>query len=410
MGSAPDRAAMRAETRQQKRAFCLSRIWGSYHGGTVYSKRLLHELSSRGWAVTVLAERFEEPVSNGIVLKTFFNSSPAALILKLSELLAIFRLVDRNHETVFIVQGDLPRVSYLLLQCLAPLVFIRQDGILACPGNNRFLARSGSVCRRRFGCGCLSVHRAEDCLSGLSLLHRVGRVGYRMRDRILLRGLQHFLVNSNYLQRAHGRPARVLYPPRLDTAGVPKEITRDLKRLIFCGRLEPVKGALQAIKILQLLPSDYHLDVLGDGSERARLMRFAEDSCLRHRVTFHGWVNEVTRDNALRSAGVTVVPSLCDEAFGMVGLESFAQGTPVVAYDVGGIPEWCRDGAGILVDSGNVRAAAAAVLRLTKNPPFWLTSSAAARRIVEEQFPVGRFGKDLAAVLAEVLATTATSV
>jgi glycosyltransferase involved in cell wall biosynthesis len=409
MGSAPDRAAMTAEPRQQKRAFCFSRVWGSYHGGTVYSKSLLHELSSRGWAVTVLAERFEEPVSNGIVLKTFFNSSSVTWILKLREILAIFRLVDRNHETVFIVQGDLPRVSYLLLQCLAPLVFIRQDGILACPGNNRFLAR-GSVCRRRFGCGCLSVDRAEDCLSGLSLLHRVGRVGYRMRDRFLLQGFRHFVVNSNYLQRAHGRPARVLYPPRLDTGGVPKEITRDLKRLIFCGRLEPVKGALQAIKILQLLPSDYHLDVLGDGSERARLMRFAEDSCLRHRVTFHGWVNEVTRDNALRSAGVTVVPSLCDEAFGMVGLESFAQGTPVVAYDVGGIPEWCRDGAGILVDCGNIRQAAAAVLRLTQDPPFWLESSAAARRIVEEQFPVGRFGKDLAAVLAEVLATTATSV
>jgi hypothetical protein len=71
---------MRAETGQQKRAFCLSRIWGSYHGGTVYSKRLLHELSSRGWAVTVLAERFEEPVSNGIVLKTFFNSSPRCIL------------------------------------------------------------------------------------------------------------------------------------------------------------------------------------------------------------------------------------------------------------------------------------------------------------------------------------------
>ena len=399
---------MTAMASQRRRAFCFSRVWGSQHGGSFYSQRLLHELSDRGWEVTVLAEQFEQPATHGIPLRGFFKTNPAAWARKLSELLALFRLITTSHQAAVIVQGDVPRVSYLLMQFLVPLVFIRQDGILTCPGNNRFLPLSRLVCRRSLGWSCLSVHRKEGCLRGVSWLHRLGRVGYRVRDRILLHRLKHFVVNSHYIQRAHARPARVLYPPRIENVWPPIEVRRDLKRLIFCARLEPVKGAADAIEILKLLPPDYHLDVLGDGCERTHLMRSVAEHHLVDRVKFHGWVDAVTRDNTLRRASVLLMPSTCDEAFGMVGLEAFAQGTPVVAYDVGGISEWCREGAGILVPCGDVSQAAAAVLQLTQNPSLWRTYSAAALRLAKDYFPPNRFGQELDALLAEVLATGAT--
>jgi glycosyltransferase involved in cell wall biosynthesis len=55
----------------------------------------------------------------------------------------------------------------------------------------------------------------------------------------------------------------------------------------------------------------------------------------------------------MASAGAVVMPSRWDEAFGMVGIEAFAQGTPVLAYNVGGIAEWCTPDAGYLVPCGN---------------------------------------------------------
>jgi len=43
---------------------------------------------------------------------------------------------------------------------------------------------------------------------------------------------------------------------------------------------------------------------------------------------------------------VVVVPSRWPEPFGVVGIEAMAHGRPVVAFGVGGIPDWLADGVG----------------------------------------------------------------
>ncbi len=93
------------------------------------------------------------------------------------------------------------------------------------------------------------------------------------------------------------------------------------------------------------------------------------------------------------------MPSLWDEGFGMAGIEALAQGTPVVAYEVGGIPEWCRGQAGLLVRCGNIREAAAAVLKLTEDAGRWVVHSRAARMVAELEFPPDRFRRELDEVL-----------
>jgi glycosyltransferase involved in cell wall biosynthesis len=207
----------------------------------------------------------------------------------------------------------------------------------------------------------------------------------------------------------HRRSGLVLYPPRLTSQVQTTGVRRDLKRLVFCGRLEQVKGAADAIEIMKLLPSDYHLEVLGDGVEQQRLRDQVRRCRLDGRVNFHGWVDAAARDAWVRSAGVVLVPSLWDEAFGMVGPEAFAMETPVVAYDVGGIPEWCGSGAGIRVACGDFSEAAAAVLQLTQDSGTWSVCSAAAKRIADEQFPPSRFGEELDAILNHVFSVAPSS-
>jgi len=392
-------------TAQRQRAFHLGRVWGSRHGGSLYSQALVRELASNGWLVTVLAERFEEPFPNGIVLPSFFRRSPRYWLGKMLDTLKLCHLTAHIPGSLVIVQGDLPRLTYLLLQCLVPLLFIRQDGILTCPANHRFLPESRTVCRRQAGPGCLLVHRHEHCFGKVPLPRRIGRVVFRLRDRLLLSCLRNFVCNSFYIARAHRRSATVLYPPPTSAAATNRfphpPPARDLHRLVFCGRLEPVKGAADAITILTVLPGSYHLEILGEGPELPRLISQAGRLQLGDRVRFHGWVNPTERDEWLASAGALLIPSRWDEAFGMAGLEALAQGTPVVAYDVGGISEWCRDGAGILVSCGDVTRAAAAVRQLTADPVRWSVSSENAKRVADMEFPPERFSRDVGRLLRD---------
>lgn len=99
----------------------------------------------------------------------------------------------------------------------------------------------------------------------------------------------------------------------------------------------------------------------GDGEERAALQRLCEELHLGGHVEFLGWVTEPSR--FYEAIDILCVPSR-DEPFGIVVLEGFAQGTPVVAAAVGGPKELIQDGVnGCLFASADAPALAQALLR-----------------------------------------------
>ena len=83
-------------------------------------------------------------------------------------------------------------------------------------------------------------------------------------------------------------------------------------------------------------------------------------------MTFLGRVAPVAP--VLERAEVVVVPSF-GEGFGMVALEAMERGRPVIASDVGGLPEIVADGrTGLLVPPGDVEALARAIAELAGDP------------------------------------------
>lgn len=379
----------------------VSRVWGSRHGGSLYAAEIVKCLSSEGARVTVLAEHgpegIREPGVSHRRLAHFFQSGLRHWPGRLADIVRLWWLALARPCSQVIVQGDLPRLNYVLLQVFVPVLFIRQDAILTCPANDRFLPKSRRVCHKPVGISCLEVNHTEGCLASLSPLHRAGRIVYRLRDMLLLRCLHDFAVNSLYMARIHEHPAALLYPPNLSSevgggAGTPR---RDLKQMIFCGRLEGAKGAFETLQILAALPPDYTLALAGDGAQREALTQMAASLGITQRVRFLGWLSPAERDSALASSGVLLMPSLLAEAFGMAGVEAFTQGTPAVAYDVGGVSEWCTENAGHLVRCGDIAAAAAAVLSLTQDPARWRQASDSAREIVRTRFPAKLFKEQL---------------
>jgi len=103
----------------------------------------------------------------------------------------------------------------------------------------------------------------------------------------------------------------------------------------------------------------------GDDSYRAVL----EPLLRTPHVTMHGWQPETDMHRAYADIDVLVVPSIWPENSPLVIHEAFLSGVPVVASDIGGIPELVRhDENGLLFPAGDVQALHSALLRLVREP------------------------------------------
>ncbi len=114
----------------------------------------------------------------------------------------------------------------------------------------------------------------------------------------------------------------------------------DEKVLLFVGRIDPVKGVDRLVRSLPLVKGVDRLKLVIIGGDEAsageveKLQALAADLGVHHSVSFRGAVNQADLSVYYNAADATVIPSYY-ESFGLVGLESLACGTPLVAADVG---------------------------------------------------------------------------
>lgn len=141
---------------------------------------------------------------------------------------------------------------------------------------------------------------------------------------------------------------------------------------IFIGRLSPEKGLETLAKAMQQLPAT-SIDVFGNGP----LQALAETTPgLRYR----GFHDAATLQQKLRRAAYLVMPSTGVESFGLVAIEAFACGTPVIASRHGGLKEIVVQGkTGLLVAPGDAAELARAIAYAQSHPQEMLAMGRAAR-------------------------------
>jgi glycosyltransferase involved in cell wall biosynthesis len=117
---------------------------------------------------------------------------------------------------------------------------------------------------------------------------------------------------------------------------------------LFVGRLSPAKGLETLLEAWSTLSSGRELIILGDGPLRDMVKAAAEaDSTIR----WLGWQDRAVVNCMMKNAAVLVFASEFHETFGMSIVEAFAAGTPVIASDVGALPELMQHGENGLVIS-----------------------------------------------------------
>ena len=156
--------------------------------------------------------------------------------------------------------------------------------------------------------------------------------------------------------------------------------------LMHISNFRPVKRIADVVKIFARVNEklEARLIMVGDGPDSCLALQTALDLGVADRVRFTGVVERV--EPLLKEANLLLLPSET-ESFGLVALEAMASGVPVIASDVGGLPEVVKHGCtGYLAPVGDVDAMAADAIRLLSDASLYASFSAEARRRAVEHF------------------------
>lgn len=190
--------------------------------------------------------------------------------------------------------------------------------------------------------------------------HDESRVTYRLLNTCTrpVRRLVHapraaaFVSVSRYVAsvyRAHRIASEVLpnfLPSGPDEPEVPSFAERE--GIAFIGRLQPEKGVQDVVALAERLPN-IRVTIVGSGE----LGGWVSDQAGRlSNLEATGFLDGHEIAAVMRRVRVVVAPSRWQEPGPLTAIEAMAQGTPIVAYAVGGLAEYVSDaGAGRVVPS-----------------------------------------------------------
>jgi len=160
-----------------------------------------------------------------------------------------------------------------------------------------------------------------------------------------------------------------------------------VRLLLQPARFHPEKGHFELFEAIRLLGEGdgpkVRLLLAGDGPARPDYEARIRELGIEDRVEMLGFRRDI--HDLMTVADIVVLPSLA-EAFGLALLEAIYLGAPVIASDVGGMPEIVGDlGHGRLAPPGDSRAWAAAIGETLAVPPIHADREAIAR-IVDERY------------------------
>jgi len=193
-------------------------------------------------------------------------------------------------------------------------------------------------------------------------------------------------------------------PPdlRLDSQAGVADASAPIRRplLLGIGRLAKQKGfdlLLDAVTRAGLVSEGWQLAILGDGSERAALMRQAAELGIADALTLPGYVNDIGA--WLAQSDIFVLCSRY-EGFPNALLEAMQAGRACISFDCPSGPrDLVADGRnGLLVDAGDVDGLSAALRRLGADPELRRRLGAEASEVGEQFAPARVYGKWLALI------------
>lgn len=155
---------------------------------------------------------------------------------------------------------------------------------------------------------------------------------------------------------------------------------------LYFGRITEEKGVETVIKAYEKLPG-YELKIMGDDTteEGMRLKSYVEQHKIKN-VEFLGFKNGIELEKVIKGARFTLIPSIWYDNLPNTALESFQYSKPVIASNIGSLPELVVDGVnGFLFEAGNDKALVEAIKKFD-NDESVAKMGAESRKRLETRF------------------------
>ena len=271
----------------------------------------------------------------------------------------IEKLLDEHNIDIVHLNNFLHHISLSIIEPIRrrniPIVWSLHDHILVCPNTNLYNDNTQSPCA-----DCTSnfkrfilpvIRRCKKSSFGASLLASLEAMFISLHHPSKIPKV--FISPSEFLKEQHRRMGFDVSNFKI----VPNFVEVDEFEphyepgdyALYFGRLSPEKGLDYLIEASAM--AKIPLVIAGTGPDENKLKKLAEK--LSADVKFVGFVQGDSLKRTIYNSRIVVLPSICYENAPLMVLESFAAGKPVVATNIGGIPELVGDDVGFLVEPGN---------------------------------------------------------
>jgi glycosyltransferase involved in cell wall biosynthesis len=192
---------------------------------------------------------------------------------------------------------------------------------------------------------------------------------------------------------------------------IPTSATTDRKKapvVLTVSRLtdrgKNVDKVIRAVAALKSEIPQICYEVVGDGALRPELQSLAAALGAANNVRFLGWASDAERDAAYMRAQVFALPSV-QEGFGIVYLEAWQRGLPVICSNEGAPQEIVADGEdGCVVDAEDTSQLAARLRRLLTDPALAARMGERGRKKVSDNYLDCHFGRNVDRLIDPLIA------
>ncbi|HEY2038136.1 MAG TPA: glycosyltransferase [Edaphobacter sp.] len=177
----------------------------------------------------------------------------------------------------------------------------------------------------------------------------------------------------------NGCDTSIFHPRDRGAARIALEIPQDAEAVVYVGRLDMAKGLgelIEAVASLRNRRPHLHAWIVGDGPARQQILEAIATHGVGDRITLSPSCPTDQVALWMAASDLITLPSYREGCPNVV-IEALASGRPVVASDVGGIPELMDDSSGRLVPTRDKDALSRALDEVLSQP--WEATAIASR-------------------------------